>query len=690
MGAASVALPPGFELDAATPPLPPGFEHDSPQDAYAAPATPPGVIPGTIPREQVQREYAKSQDDDIKARPVLGVYAKQGAQLQDFLRKPAVQEIGKILQGLMPGMTGSLQQIAPQAAKVLGKAGQTVAQKVPKMPNFSIPGSGIIKDVMLGRAKAATEALQSKFQGVGSQAAARAAQEAQAAEAESLQTIPRATGAIQDARVAQTAYADEAAQQAAALQKEREALTGGTKSAATRGTPLQERVGTRLNEAFEARSKEAEDLYTKTLEAGRAKEAAGQPFASSPQGQEALKKLKAMRDTARGTNPLLDQERTVLDNLIGMIEGDAKKAKTSPLGLGKISGKLTKVESGEAAKPAGVEPLMKQLRLIRKYDEAASPAEGVSALPKQFAKQIEAVFEPALYGKNGWLPEGGAADAAYKLASEKLNAFGGEAGRRLTRGEKFDFRQLAASPEEFGTRFFKDSNSVKELKAMLGDDATFTSAVKDWAASKIGPMNAAQAKKWMVSNEGQLNAAGIKGDIEKHVKALADHEQKAALHEAQVASRTKELARTKAEAKAVPAKIKQGVEAAKTKATAVQQRFETLTTQLSQEHDPKKVGTLVKNMGEQLEKAGHITQEQYGEVLKAANDLEKHYGDHAKVWQTLKTIAKVIGIPAAAILGISYVPGAHAAEAPQSKRAFDDAEKERRYQEWKRRQEATQ
>jgi len=634
----------GFDLASATP----------------VDATPPGVIPGAIPQAQVAKEYAASRPkvgitdvlrDILRTPPEQIMQTKTadvlGETFGDLIRSSTGDAVMKTIQGLMPGMTGSLQQIAKPAAATAGK----VSAAVPKMPNFSIPGSGIVNRATGKTADTAAEALRSKFGQVAGQVPVRAGEEAN-------QQTAAAFNQIRDARVAQRAHEMESEAQAAKTAQEGEALlsrgVGTPGSAHARGEPLRGQVGERLNQAYESRAAEAEGNFTKVIESGKAKEAAGQPFAASPQGQDALRKLKSLRGEGSATDPLLQQERAELDKFIAMVEGDKKSG----------------------IRPAGVEPLMKQLRIIKDYKEGG-PATGTSALPEKFMKQLDSIFEPALYGKDGWLPEGGAAQTAYRLASEKLNPFKTAAGRTLTRGEKFDFKQLAASPEEFGTRFFKDSKSVKDLKDMLGNDQMFTSAAKDWAASKIEPMSAAQAKKWMTANEGQLSAAGIKSDIEKHVKALADHETQAALRESQAAARTKELAASKAEAWKQPRAIE-------ARRAAVTDRFQKLQTEIGSAK-PKEIAGKVRTLGSDLVKDGHITQEEYSNILREANELDKHYSDSAATTQTLMKIAKYAGLSGAAAAGLLGAKHAFAGEEARNDRSFDDAEKERKYQEWKAR-----
>ena len=554
-----------------------------------------------------------------------------------------IENISDLLQShiaqALPGLGGELGMLGKglsfDVAGIKSRIGTTGLAAplpyVPKLPNIKIPGSGIVGKATGNTAKTAAEGLKSKFGDVGSQVAERTAEEGNAATVQAFK-------AQQDARVGMRSLEDESALRTAEETKKAEALlnkhVGNPRSKEQIGQPLQEQIGSKLNERYEARAKEAEDLYGKTVAAGQAKEAAGQPFAKSPQGQEALAKLKAMRDTVRGTNPLLPQERATLDALISTLEGDAKTAPATPLGKGAISSRIMKPAATADATPAGIEPLMKQLRLIRKYDE--QPMNGVAALPKQFAQQIERVLEPALYGEKGWVPEGGAADAAYKLASRKLEAFETEAMRRATRGEKFDFRQMAASPSEFAARFFKDGQSVRQLKAAIEDPGMVTKAAKDWAASQLRPMKAAQAKEWAIKNEDALREAGVKDSVNAYVKDLQDHETQVALRQSQEAARAKSFADDKARAKKIPGEVE-----ARNK--AVSDRFQTLQTEL-RNTEPKAVSGKIREFGKQLVADGHIDQAQYEKMLQEAADVDKHFSDSKAVQRNLMKIGALVGI----------------------------------------------
>ena len=126
----------------------------------AAPATPPGVIPGTIPAEKLQQE-SKAQDAAYRAEhPALGLYKKQFEKLIDFTKTPLGDNILKTLEGLMPGMTGSLQQIAKPAAAALEKGAAGAAAKVAALPDFKLPGSGVVGRATGSTAKGAAEALK--------------------------------------------------------------------------------------------------------------------------------------------------------------------------------------------------------------------------------------------------------------------------------------------------------------------------------------------------------------------------------------------------------------------------------------------------------------------------------------------------------------------------------------------------
>jgi len=301
---------------------------------------------------------------------------------------------------------------------------------------------------------------------------------------------------------------------------------GEVKSFKDIGQKIRTEVAPKVNAAYEARAKEAEDLYGAALSAAREKQAL-QPFAQSSQGQALLQSLERDKYAISGGKTFLkgDERVKAIDGLIDAIKGKTTGGETVPLGKGQVTSKLTK-KTPTTTLEKDIEAPIEELRFMRSKDPTSKPAEKYAALQKEYRDQLVSRLERSLYD---WNPQYKVADQAYRDASQKLNAFQTEKMSRALRGEKFDFKQLAASDEELGKLFFQDSKGVQNLKAVT-DPQTVTTLAKDYASSIFSGKSPVQIQTFAndANNVGWMKEAGINDAVQKYAKeatAAADKKE---------------------------------------------------------------------------------------------------------------------------------------------------------------------
>jgi hypothetical protein len=266
------------------------------------------------------------------------------------------------------------------------------------------------------------------------------------------------------------------------------------------GSAMKEPFEARINEEFEKLGALGKEKFPEAIEHGKQLEAAGRGFNQSKQGQGLVKELQQMKKPGPGGHSSLSAaEEKKVDSLIELVQG------------------------GSGKPPAGTEPLMNELRYLRKYNEnTAAATEGADTISKKFAEKLVGAFKPKLHD---WNPKLGEADVAYKAAKQELNKFNTELMSKARRGEKFDFRQLAADPAEYPKTIFKSQQSVQQFKAAVGNDAMVKQAASEWAASELKGLPADKAKAWATKNADWLREAGIEKNVAKHAEELALQER---------------------------------------------------------------------------------------------------------------------------------------------------------------------
>lgn len=267
---------------------------------------------------------------------------------------------------------------------------------------------------------------------------------------------------------------------------------------------------------YDQRSTEAEQKYKEAFDAARKAQAQGQPFATSPQGQALLQSLENEKNVVSGGKQFSVGEEQVkgIDRLINAIKGVSTGGQVVPVGSGKVSAGLTKKTPG-TTKEKDIKAIVEELRFLRDVDAKGKPYEAYAALDAKYKRDLIKKLESSLYT---WNPEYKAADEAYKVASEQLKPFKTDLMSKALKGEKFHPQDLIASPEEFGSKFFKDVDGVRQLKAVTQDPAEVAKLSKEYVASMLADKTPAQIKTFSTDpqNIGWMKEAGIYDDVAKY------------------------------------------------------------------------------------------------------------------------------------------------------------------------------
>jgi hypothetical protein len=164
-----------------------------------------------------------------------------------------------------------------------------------------------------------------------------------------------------------------------------------------------------------------------------------------------------------------------------------------------------------------ISAIVEELRFLRDVDAKGKPYEAYAQLDAQYKRDLIKKLEEALYQ---WNPEYKTADEAYKNASAKLAPFKTELMSSALKGEKFNPKDLVASPEDFGTKFFKDVDGVRQLKAVTEDPAEVSKLGKEYVASLLAEKTPAQVKTFASNpqNKAWMDEAGISNEVQKYAQ----------------------------------------------------------------------------------------------------------------------------------------------------------------------------
>ena len=275
------------------------------------------------------------------------------------------------------------------------------------------------------------------------------------------------------------------------------------------GTTLESKV----NAQYAARQAEAAEKYGDAIQAARKTQVEGIPFAQSDQGRALIDTLeKSKLYTQEGKKFLMGEEQVAgINRLINAIKGTTTGNEIVPVGKGVVSSTVTK-KTPAVTTEKDINALIEELRFLREPNAKGKPSEAYAALSDKYKGQLAEALENALYS---WNDKYRLADEAYKAASQKLNVFKTELMSSALRGEKFDFKQMAADPETLATQFFKSQDTVKQLKAATGDPAAVDNLAKQYTATILDKKTPKEISDFVrdPKNEGWLTETGLKDKL---------------------------------------------------------------------------------------------------------------------------------------------------------------------------------
>ena len=196
-----------------------------------------------------------------------------------------------------------------------------------------------------------------------------------------------------------------------------------------------------------------------------------------------------------------------LDRTIDAVKASVTGGEKVPVGKGKVSGRLERTTPTKV-KEKDIDSVITELRYLREVNKPGTEFTGYKALDANTRRDIINVLENGLYS---WSPQYQAADAAYKAASQTLKPFQTRLMDRLLKKEKYDPSELAKDTEEFAGEFFRSADTVKNLKAAIGDDAFISNIAKEYVATLFSNKTPAEIKSFArnPNNEGWMRESGI-------------------------------------------------------------------------------------------------------------------------------------------------------------------------------------
>jgi|APCry1669193128_1035447.scaffolds.fasta_scaffold07732_3 hypothetical protein len=282
------------------------------------------------------------------------------------------------------------------------------------------------------------------------------------------------------------------------------------------GSAIKNTIGDVVNKDYAQRAMMSERNYNAALSEARTKQQVN-PFATSQEGQALLQSLEKDKYVKLPGGQIFlkgEEQRTGIDRLIKSIRGETTGGEEIPLGKGEITSKLTK-KTPEVTREKDVSAIIEELRFLRSKDTTGKAAEDYAGLSKEYRDNLINKLEQSLYT---WNPKYQAADQAYKAASEKMNIYKTGLMSQALKGEKFDFKTIAADPEEFAHKFFQTADTVKQLKEVTKNPQQVNALAKDYVATMMQNKSPKEILKYAIDprNEGWLKEAGLYNDLKDY------------------------------------------------------------------------------------------------------------------------------------------------------------------------------
>jgi len=272
----------------------------------------------------------------------------------------------------------------------------------------------------------------------------------------------------------------------------------------------------KFDDLYKARKTEADKLYDDAFVTARQAQSQGNPFATSPQGQALLQALEAEKRVVSGEKTLLKGQEKIagIDRLIDAIKGVTKGGERTAKEIERTARPTAKIYTQTPKKTTekDIEAVVEELRFLRDVDAKGKPYEAYAALSADYKRDLIKKLESALYQ---WDDKYRIADEAYRAASQKLEPFKTRLMENALKGEKFDPKSLAKSPEDFGPTFFSDVNGVRQLKEVTQDPSSVAQLGKEYVASILSNKTPQQVKAFATDakNSGWMREAGIYDDV---------------------------------------------------------------------------------------------------------------------------------------------------------------------------------
>jgi hypothetical protein len=290
------------------------------------------------------------------------------------------------------------------------------------------------------------------------------------------------------------------------------------------GTKIETTLKGKKGKEYQARKTEADTNYKDAKEIALAKQGQGNAFAQSPQGQKLIKDLEESKYTYSDGKRFLKSgpEIKAIDHLLDVLRPEIKGGEKVAAGTGPVSSKLM-VTKPKQETQKGIEAIIDELRQIRQVNKPGAAPTNYDGLSATYRRDLAKLLEGnAKDGKGlyGWSPEYAKADELYKAASKKLEPFETELMRRVLREEKYVPGESVKDVESFATEFFKNGDTVKQLKDATGDPKMVSDIAKDYVSTIFANKTPKEVKAiaFDPKNEGWLRESGIKQLVQDYAE----------------------------------------------------------------------------------------------------------------------------------------------------------------------------
>jgi hypothetical protein len=288
------------------------------------------------------------------------------------------------------------------------------------------------------------------------------------------------------------------------------------------GTKIENFLKGEKGKGYKARKIEADNNYQNAKDIALAEQGSGNAFAQSRQGQKLIKELEESKYTYSNGKRFLKSEPEIkaIDHLIEVLKPEVSVTQRTALSTNPFAAKTT-VPGIRKETQKGIEAIIDELRQLREVNKPGVVSTNYGGLSAKYVRDLIAKIEGDAAkgtGLYGWSPEYAKADKLYKAASDKLKPFETELMRKVLREEKYVPGETVKDVESFAGEFFKNGDTVKQLKDATGDPKMVFELAKDYASTIFANKTPKQIKEFAFDpkNEGWLRESGIKDIVQKY------------------------------------------------------------------------------------------------------------------------------------------------------------------------------